>query len=189
MAHRNMAELIDELPKMDRDYITRRMAGETRMGLAFELDMDLISLLDYEKGIWSQIRAMQVKDGKDNPLMPQHSHEEDGFTLVEISIVVTVAALIGSLALSNFHQMRVGARSHAQRKSALILQNAAISVGTFDIPWPKRSSLILTKDNVAPWIKGGFEALSVEGDVPTMPELTSDQFYYTDVEDIATLMW
>ena len=98
-----------------------------------------------------------------------------GFTLVEISIVVSVIGLLAAVAIPSLNSARSNSLDRTKKSNVRVLNNA-VEMWAMDVLAPDRTRIGIGVTN---YIKGGFESLSVGESPLNITNITQKTVGYT----------
>jgi len=178
---KSVKQLIDELPDAERALMQRRVNGESLWDIAKELEIPVDYLKTLARQAHSSLRNAMEREGILKP-------KKLGFTMVEMMTVIAIVGVMAAMAIPFGLKVKANAIERKQKAAASILRRAA---GTYAVHVQAHcdSTNYITIENVDPWIRGGFDALTVEGQVPKMPKLRGNDYIYGDSEEIADMMF
>ena len=179
---RNIQQLIHELPDSDeRTYLQLRYGTKTsdpvgRFEIGAEVNMSLPEIYELETRANRLLSTAARQSAK------------TGHSLIELVTVLTIMSVMAAVGVISFHKIQSSVERRNQLVTAGMLRTAA-NLSAIDKNSIERRSLIVTQDEAASWLKGGWDRLSIDGAVPVMPEMTSDEYFFAEREDIADRMW
>ncbi len=84
-------------------------------------------------------------------------HDQRGFSLVELIVVVLVVSILAAIAQPKFHQVRVKARAAAALGDMQVVRVALYEYQSEEHDWPANSGPGVIPPGLAAYLPGGFD--------------------------------
>lgn len=164
--HRNIAQLIDELPTSDRLYMHRRLKGESRYEIGMDMQVGLEELNALESSLWDRVRQMQRDDELIYGPREVTQTAHNGFTLMEVMVTVTIISILAATAVPSYMRRILNERKRATIENT---QTLCTAVHDYMLTEHARETTFGQMPSVKKWetldqlITGGLDAAEVIG--------------------------
>ena len=109
-----------------------------------------------------------------------------GFTLLEIMIVVAIIALIAMFAMPSFRKAHEATVAKLKKNNARLLASAALEWATVA---NKNNSAVVSKADLEPYIRRGWEGLNIGKTEAVFPGNTIDYYDQNGIDVIMNDMY